>query len=67
MLNPQLVLAMAEYLNASESLADATDDLIKAEAARRAGLLCNTAQFEEVAAFRLKVYRQARHYWENLL
>ena len=66
MLNPQLVLAMAEYLNASEALADATDDLIKAEAARRAGLLCNTAQFEEVAAFRLKVYRQARHNWENL-
>ena len=66
MLNPQLVLAMAEYLNASESLADATDDLIKAEAARRAGLLCNTAHFEAVAAFRLKVYRQARHNWENL-
>ena len=66
MLNPQLVLAMAEYLNASESLADATDDLIKAEAARRAGLLCNTARFEEVAAFRLKVYRQARRHWENL-
>ena len=66
MLNPQLVLAMAEYLNASEALADATDDLIKAEAARRAGLLGNTAQFEEVAAIRLKVYRQARHNWENL-
>ena len=66
MLNPQLVLAMAEYLNASESLADATDDLIKAEAARRAGLLCNTAQFEKVALIRLKVYRQARHNWENL-
>ena len=66
MLNPQLILAMAEYLNASESLADATDDLIKANAARRAGLLGNTAQFEEVAALRLKVYRQARHNWENL-
>ena len=66
MLNPQLVLAMAEYLNASEALADATDDLIKAEAARRAGLLGNCAQFEEVALIRLKVYRQARSYWENL-
>ena len=66
MLNPQLVLAMAEYLNASESLADATDDLIKAHAARRGGLLCNTAQCEEVALIRLKVYRQARHNWENL-
>ena len=66
MLNPQLVLAMAEYLNASEALADATDDLIKAEAARRAGLLGNTDQLEEVAEFRLKVYRLARHNWENL-
>lgn len=66
MLNPQLVLAMAEYLKASEALADATDDLIKARAKSRAGLMGNTAQFEEVTAFRLKVYRQARHNWENL-
>ena len=66
MLNPQLVLAMAEYLNASEALADATDDLLKAQDARRAGLLGNCVQFEEVALIRLKVYRQARHNWENL-
>ena len=66
MLNPQLVIVMAEYLRASEALADATDDLIKAEAARRRGLLCNTAQFEEVVVLRLKVYRQARHNWENM-
>ena len=66
MLNPQLVLAMAEYLNASEALADATDDLIKAHAARRRGVLVNCAQFEEVVAFCLKVYRQARHNWESL-
>lgn len=66
MLNPQMVLAMADYLKASEALADATDDLIKAHAARRAGLLGNRGHFEEVAAIRLKVYRQARHNWENL-
>ena len=66
MLNPQLVLAMAEYLKASEALADATADLIKANAACRAGLMGNTTQFEEVALIRLKVYRQARHNWENL-
>lgn len=66
MLNPQLVLAMAEYLNASEALADATDDLIKAEDARRAGLTGDFPQFEEVVLVRLKVYRQARHNWENL-
>ena len=65
MLNPQLVLAMAEYLKASEDLADAIDDLIKALPIRRGGLIGNT-HFEEVAAYRLKVYRQARHNWENL-
>lgn len=66
MLNPQLVLVMAEYLDASEALADATDDLIKAEAARRDGHIDNTTQFEEVAEIRLRVYRQARSNWENL-
>ena len=67
MLNPQLVLAMAEYLNASEALADATDDLIKAQGpARRHGLSGNFPKLEEVIAIRLKVYRQARHNWENL-
>ena len=66
MLNPQLILAMAEYLKASEALADATDDLINANIMRRNGQICNTTQFEEVAAIRLKVYRQARHNWENL-
>jgi hypothetical protein len=66
MLNPQLVLAMAEYLKASEALADATDDLINATEMRRKGQIGNTTQFEEVAAIRLKVYRQARRNWENL-
>ena len=66
MLNPQLVLTMAEYLNASEALADAIDDLLKAEATRRNGLLVDTTKLEEVAALRLKLYRLARHYWENL-
>lgn len=66
MLNPQLVLAMAEYLNASEALADATEDLINASIMRRNGQIGNTTQFEEVALIRLKVYRQARHNWENM-
>ena len=66
MLNPQLVLAMAEYLKASEALADATDDLINANIMRRNGQIGNTTQFEEVAAIRLKVYRAARANWENL-
>ena len=66
MLNPQLVLAMAEYLTASEALADATDDLIKAHVARRRGVLVNCAHLEEVALGRLQEYRQARHNWENM-
>ena len=66
MLTPSSIKVMAEYLDASERLADALDDLIKANAARRAGLLGNTTQFDEVAAIRLKVYRQARSNWENL-
>ena len=57
---------MAAYFEATERLADATDDLIKAEDARRAGLLGNTTRFEEVALIHLKAYRQARHNWENL-
>ena len=65
-MTPKQVRVMAAYFEATERLADATDDLIKAEAARRAGLLCNTARFEEVAVFRLKVYRQACHKWENM-
>lgn len=66
MLNPQLVLAMANYLTTSEALADATEDLIRANEKLRQGIFANVSQFEKVAAIRLKVYRQARHNWENL-
>ena len=66
MMTPKQMQAVGAYFDAADRLADATDDLIKAHAARRAGLLGNCAQFEEVAAIRLKVYRQARHNWENL-
>ena len=63
MLNPQLVLAMAEYMNASEALADATDDLIRVSGNYYDD---ETERLTEVAAIRLRVYRQARHNWENL-
>ena len=66
MITPSAIKVMAEYLDASERLADATDDLINANIMRRNGQIGNTTQFEEVAALRLKVYRQARHNWENL-
>ena len=59
------VMAAIALFEAAERMADATDDLIKA-AQRHAGLMSNFAQFEEVAAFRLKVYRQARADYENL-
>ena len=65
-MTPKQVRVMAAYFEATERLADATDDLIKAEATRRHGLLVNTTQFEEVAALRLKLYRQARADYENL-
>ena len=66
MITPTAIKVMSEYLDASERLADATEDLIKAHDARRAGLLGNCAQFEGIAAIRLKEYRAARANWENL-
>ena len=61
------VMAAIRVFEASERLADATDDLIKAHAARRAGLRGNCAQFaEEVAKIRLAAYRQARADYEAL-
>ena len=64
-MTPKQVKVMAAYFGATEALADATDDLIKATQ-RHAGLMSNFAQFEEVAAYRLKVYRQARADYESL-
>lgn len=65
-MTPKRVQVMAAYFEAAERLADATDDLIKAHDARRAGLMDNTTQFEEVALIRLGVYRQARADYESL-
>ena len=66
-MTPKQVRVMAAYFEAAERLADAIDDLIKAQGpARRDGLMGNFPQFEEVAAIRLKVYRQARADYESL-
>ena len=65
-MTPKQVRVMAAYFEATEWLADATDNLIKAHAARRGGGLDKCDQFEEVVAFRLKVYRQARADYESL-
>ena len=57
---------MAAYFEATERLADATDELIQAQAAHRAGMLSNCNRFEEVAKVRLAAYRQARADYESL-
>ena len=66
MMTPKQVKVMAAYFEATERLADATDDLVQAHAARRAGLLGNCARFEEVAKIRFAAYRQARADYEAL-
>lgn len=66
-MTPKQVRVMAAYFEATERLADATDDLVQAHDARRAGMLCNCAQFaEEVAKIRLAAYRKARADYEAL-
>ena len=71
-MTPKQVKVMAAYFEATEQLADATDDLIRAArcaeycAGYCAGLPCNCAQFEEVVKIRLAAYRQARADYEAL-
>lgn len=65
-MTPKQVKVMAAYFEATERLADATNELLEAHEARRAGLLGNCARFEEVAKVRLAVYRQARAEYEAL-
>lgn len=67
MMTPKQVKVMAAYFEATERLADATDDLIKAHAVRRAGLPGNCAQFaEEMVKIRLAAYLRARADYESL-
>lgn len=65
-MTPKQVKVMAAYFEATERLADATDELLKAHEARRAGLLGNCARFEEAVKVRLCCYRQARADYEGL-
>lgn len=65
-MTPKQVKVMTAYFEATERLAQATDNLIKAHAARRAGSLGNCAPFEEAAKICLAVYRQARADCESL-
>ena len=66
MMTPKQVKVMAAYFEATERLADATDDLIQAQAAYRAGLTGHFPQFEEVVKVRLAAYRKARADYEAL-
>ena len=66
-MTPKQVKVMAAYFEATERLADATDALVQAHAASRAGLPGSCARFaEEVAKIRLAAYRQARADYESL-
>lgn len=65
-MTPQQAQVWARYHKASEMLADATDELILAEQARRAGLICNTVRYEKIAIGALAEYRAARADYEAL-
>ena len=54
------------YHQASEMLADATDDLIRAHECRRAGLVGNCAEQESVVVGLLANYRACRAAMEAL-
>ena len=65
-MTPKQVRVMAAYFEATEQLADATDDLVQAQAATRRGILCNCVRFDEVVRIRLAAYRKARADYESL-
>lgn len=65
-MTPKQVKVMAAYFEATERLADATDDLIQAQAATRHGVLFNCVRLEEVVRIRLAAYRRARADYEAL-
>lgn len=65
-MTPKQMRIMAAYFEASEKLADATDAMIKAHEAHRAGLIGNCGPFEEVAKIRLALDRKARAEYEGL-
>lgn len=65
-MTPQQAQVWARYHKASEMLADAADELIRAEQSRRAGLICNTYRYEQIAIGALDEYRAARAAMEAL-
>ena len=66
-MTPKQVRVMAAYFEATEQLADATEQLVQAHADQRAGLQGNCPRFaEEVVKIHLAAYRKARADYEGL-
>ena len=65
-MTPQQAQVWARYHKASEMLADATDELTKANRDRRDGILGNTVRYEQIAIGALAEYRAARAAIESL-
>ena len=65
-MTPQQAQVWARYHKASERLADATDELIRAEQGMRAGRICSTSLFFKLAKVALAEYRAARAAMESL-
>ncbi len=65
-MTPNQAQVWSRYHKATDALADATDALLQAHAARRAGMLGNAARYEEIAVGALAEYRAARAAVESL-
>lgn len=65
-MTPKQANVWQAYHQASEMLADATDDLIRAHECRRAGLLGNCAEQEAIVLGLLANYRACRTAMEAL-
>lgn len=65
-MTPQQAQVWTRYHQASEMLADATDELNLAIQRRRDGLIGNTARYEKIAIGAMAEYRAARAAMESL-
>ena len=65
-MTPYQAQVWARYHKAGEMLADATDELIRANMKRREGIIGNTVRYEQIAIGVLAEYRAARAALETL-
>lgn len=66
MMTPKQIRVMAEYLEATELLADATEELLRLRAMASAGQIGNTQAAERRVFVRLDNYKLARAAYEAL-